>query len=147
MPEILERLRRAQKRLTPQRHRLLAVLLDSDEHLDVEEIRRRASHDEDRVSSATVYRTMRMLVDQGIIKERHFRDGSARYEYVREGEHHDHLICNDCGDVVEFTNETIERLQEVVAAGHGFRMTAHKHEVYGVCRKCQRRARAAKKSR
>ena len=139
LPEILAKLKQSAKRLTPQRRRILEVLLASREHLDVEQIRDRASGNGERVSYATVYRTMRMLVDAGLIKERHFHDGSARYEYVKEGEHHDHLICKRCGEVIEFTDDVIEALQEVVAKKHGYRMTGHKHEIYGVCGACAER--------
>ena len=81
---------------------------------------------------------MRMLVNEGIFKERHFTDGIASYEYVEQGTHHDHLICSECGLVTEFRNDTIEDLQEVVARRYGYRMTGHKHEIYGVCRNCSR---------
>jgi Fur family ferric uptake transcriptional regulator len=134
---IVTQLRGRQKRLTTQRRNILTVVLDSSEHLDIEQIRRRASELGEPVSSATVYRTMRMLVDEGIIKERHFKEGVARYEYVEEGEHHDHLICTQCGRVTEFTNDTIEELQIVVADKYGYRMTGHKHEIYGLCHDCR----------
>src|SRR6185436_3454748 len=110
------------------------VLLKAREHLDIEQIRSRAGAAGESVSYATVYRTMRLLVDAGVIKERHFEDGSARYEYVKEGEHHDHLICTRCGQVVEFYDETIEARQEMVARRHGYRTTGHKHEIYGLCK-------------
>jgi len=135
--EIVSQLKARQKRLTPQRLNILSVVVDSTEHLDIEQIRQRASRLGDPVSSATAYRTMRMLVDEGIIKERHFKEGVARYEYVESGEHHDHLICTQCGRVTEFTNDTIEELQLVIAAKHGYRMTGHKHEIYGLCARCQ----------
>ena len=100
-------------------------------------IRQRVRASGEQVSYATVYRTMRMLVDAGLIKERHFEDGSARYEYVKEGEHHDHLICTRCGEVIEFTDDTIEAQQEVVALRNGYSMTGHKHEIYGLCPACR----------
>ena len=133
---VLDKLRRASRRLTPQRRRILAAVLSSSEHLDVEQIRERASRGGESVSYATVYRTMRMLVDAGFISERHFADGTARYEYARDGEHHDHLICARCGKVLEFNDDLIERRQEVVASQYGFRMTGHRHEIYGLCRDC-----------
>ena len=144
---ILELLRDDGRRLTPQRQRILEVLLDTDQHLDIDEIRERANHSGARVSSATVYRTMRMLVDAGHIKERHFKNESARYEYVEAGSHHDHLICTSCGEVVEFNNETIEELQEKLAQDHNYKMTAHKHEIYGLCPKCQAPGTGPKKRR
>ena len=137
LSELLAKLKQSARRLTPQRRRILEVLTDSHEHLDVEQIRARAASRGDAVSYATVYRTMRMLVDAGLIKERHFEDGSARYEYVKEGEHHDHLICARCGEVIEFNDDTIEARQEVVAGQYGYRMTGHKHEIYGTCASCR----------
>ena len=136
--DILSKLKQSAKRLTPQRRRILEVLLASKEHLDVEQIRHRAERLGVRVSYATVYRTMRMLVDQGIIKERHFDDGTARFEYVKEGEHHDHLICTRCGQVVEFFDDAIEKRQDVVVAKYGFEITGHRHEIYGLCGACRR---------
>jgi Fur family ferric uptake transcriptional regulator len=138
MGDVLAKLKKAAKRLTPQRRSILEVLLDSHDHLDVEQIRARAARSGEQVSYATVYRTMRMLVDSGLIKERHFDDGTARYEYVKDGEHHDHLICVRCGDVIEFYDDTVEARQEAVAAKHGFTMTGHRHEIYGVCAACAR---------
>ena len=139
LADILAKLKQSARRLTPQRRRILEVLFASHEHLDVEQIRGRAAGAGERVSYATVYRTMRMLVDSGLIKERHFDDGTARYEYVKEGEHHDHLICARCGEVIEFNDDTIEARQEVVASQYGYRMTGHKHEIYGICAACERR--------
>ena len=137
LEQILQALKRGARRLTPQRRRILEVVLASDEHLDVDQIRELVGRDGTSVSASTVYRTMRMLVDDGLIKERHFEDGTARFEYVKEGEHHDHLICTRCGTVIEFMSDTIERLQEEVADQHGFVLTGHRHDLYGLCGACR----------
>lgn len=134
--EILAKLKRSSRRLTPQRMTILQVVLDSREHLDADQIRARSSAHGARVSYATVYRTLRMLVDEGLIKQRNFKDGSARFEYVKEGDHHDHLICTNCGQVSEFNHPTIESLQEQVALDYRFEMTGHRHEIYGLCFRC-----------
>ena len=134
---ILATLKRRGRRLTPQRALILETVVASEGHLDVEQIRERVNAGGGSVSFATTYRTMRMLVDEGLIKERHFEDGAARYEYVSEGEHHDHLVCTKCGRVAEFTNDTIEDLQVEIAAAHGYTLTAHRHELYGLCGDCR----------
>jgi Fur family ferric uptake transcriptional regulator len=83
---------------------------------------------------------MKLLTECGLAVERHFRDGEARYESQAEGGHHDHLICEQCGRIVEFEEDRIEALQAEVAARLGFRITGHKMELYGLCAECARRA-------
>jgi len=81
---------------------------------------------------------VKLLTECGLAVERHFRDGEARYESQAEGHHHDHLICERCGKIVEFEEDRIEALQAEVARRLGFRFTGHKMELYGLCRECQR---------
>ena len=90
-----------------------------------------------RIGYATVYRTMKLLTECGLAVERHFRDGEARYERAEEA-HHDHLICESCGKIVEFEEEQIEKLQREVARRSGFELRGHKMELYGLCRDCRR---------
>jgi Fur family ferric uptake transcriptional regulator len=118
-------------RMTDQRRVIARVLSDADDHPDVEEVHRRASAIDDRISIATVYRTVRLFEDSGILERHDFRDGRSRYEQVSE-EHHDHLIDIQSGDVIEFRNEDIERLQEFVAHELGYRLVDHRLELYGV---------------
>ena len=117
--------------MTEQRRVIAAVLSEADDHPDVEELYRRASRIDDRISIATVYRTVRLFEDAGILERHEFRDGRARYEQVTE-EHHDHLIDLQSGQVVEFRNEQIERLQEVIARELGFKLVDHRLELYCV---------------
>lgn len=118
-------------RMTPQRRVIAQVLAQSEDHPDAEELHRRASRIDPRISLATVYRTVRLLQDAGILERHDFGEGRARYEEAPE-RHHDHLIDTRTGRVIEFRNEAIERLQEKVAQELGYRLTGHKLELYGV---------------
>jgi Fur family ferric uptake transcriptional regulator len=89
------------------------------------------------VSVATVYRTMKLLAESGLAVARRFDDGQTRYEPSGHGDHHDHLICNACGRIVEFENARIEELQLRVARNHGFEVESHKLELYGRCDRCR----------
>jgi len=118
-------------RMTEQRRIIARVIADSEDHPDVEELYRRASAIDPRISIATVYRTVRLFEDAGILDRLAFRDGRTRYEEVPE-RHHDHLIDLHSGEVIEFRNEEIEKLQEIVARELGFRLVDHRLELYGV---------------
>lgn len=118
-------------RMTEQRRVIARVLSVSDDHPDVEEVHRRAAEIDPRISIATVYRTVRLFEEAGIIERHDFRDGRARYEEATD-EHHDHLIDLQSGEVLEFHNEEIEKLQEAVARKLGYRLVDHRLELYGV---------------
>ena len=117
-------------RMTEQRRVIARVLSDSHDHPDAEELHRRAAAIDSRISIATVYRTVRLFEEAGILERHDFRDGRSRYEEVPE-EHHDHLIDLSTGKVVEFHDEEIERLQKLVAERLGFRLVDHRLELYG----------------
>lgn len=120
-------------KMTEQRRIIARVLSDADDHPDVESVYQRATAIDPKISMATVYRTVRLLEEASIL-ERHdfgFGDGRARYEEIPD-EHHDHLIDVETGEVVEFHNEEIERLQEEVARKLGFRLVDHRLELYAV---------------
>jgi Fur family transcriptional regulator, ferric uptake regulator len=118
-------------RMTDQRRVVAQVLSDADDHPDVEELHRRAHAVDSRISIATVYRTVRLFEEAGILKRHDFGDGRARYEQASD-EHHDHLIDARSGKVIEFQSEEIERLQEQVARKLGYRLVGHRLELYGV---------------
>ena len=118
-------------RMTEQRRTIARVLEQSDDHPDVEELYRRCAKVDDRISISTVYRTMRLFEDAGIIERHDFRDGRARYEPLSET-HHDHLINLRSGEVIEFQSEEIERLQAEVARKLGYRLIDHRLELYAV---------------
>lgn len=144
--------RRAQKKLadhlvrnglkqTRQRDAILEAFVAAKGHMTSEELYEvvRARHSE--VGAATVYRALKLFCEAGIARAHHFRDGVTLYE--REGHHHDHLICTGCGAIVEFERALIEEEQDKVAAEHGYRLTQHRHILYGVCPKCQKKESAA----
>ena len=115
-------------RMTEQRRVIARILQDSDDHPDVEELYRRSTRIDSRISISTVYRTVNLFEDAGIIEKHDFRDGRSRYETVPE-EHHDHMIDVKTGAVVEFRSAEIEALQERIAREHGFRLVGHRLEL------------------
>jgi Fur family ferric uptake transcriptional regulator len=118
-------------RMTEQRRVIARVLEAADDHPDVEEVHRRASAIDAGISISTVYRTVKLFEDAGIIARHDFRDGRSRYETVPD-EHHDHLIDLRSGKVIEFRSEDIEALQEIVARRLGYRLVDHRLELYAV---------------
>ena len=118
-------------RMTDQRRVIAKVLSDAHDHPDVEEVYRRSTAIDSGISIATVYRTVRLFEDAGILERHDFRDGRSRYETVSE-EHHDHLINVETGEVLEFHSDEIEELQEKIAEKLGFRLVDHRMELYGV---------------
>src|SRR6201989_2361798 len=117
--------------MTDQRRVIARVLSDALDHPDPEELYRRASTIDPHISIATVYRTVKLFEDAGILERHDFRDGRARYEEAPEN-HHDHLIDVQTGSVIEFRNEEIEKLQRRVAEELGFELVDHRLELYGV---------------
>ncbi|MBB1249291.1 MULTISPECIES: Fur family transcriptional regulator [unclassified Rhizobium] len=118
-------------RMTDQRRIIARILQQSSDHPDVEELHRRSSAVDSRISIATVYRTVKLFEDAGIIERHDFREGRSRYETVPE-EHHDHLIDLKTGRVIEFHSPEIEALQERIAREHGFKLVDHRLELYGI---------------
>ncbi len=117
-------------RMTEQRRIIARVLSDAEDHPDAEEVYARSTTLDPKISLATVYRTVRLFDEAGIIETHDFRDGRARYE-LAEGEHHDHLIDVQTGEVIEFVDEEIERLQEKIAEKLGYELVDHRMELYG----------------
>lgn len=118
-------------RMTEQRRVIARVLSGSDDHPDVEELYRRCAEIDHNISISTVYRTVKLFEDAGIIERHDFREGRARYEQMRD-EHHDHLINLRTGEVIEFKSQEIEKLQAEVARQLGFRLVEHRLELYAV---------------
>ena len=118
-------------RITEQRRVIAQVLSDSDDHPDVEQLHRRASRVDPKISIATVYRTVRLFEEAGILDRHDFGDGRARYEAAPEA-HHDHLIDVESGQVVEFVDPELEALQRQIAEKLGYRLVDHRMELYGV---------------
>ena len=128
---IISRCEAKSLRLTGQRRIIARVLQDSEDHPDVEELYARASALDDGISIATVYRTVKLFEEAGILERLEFGDGRARYEDA-EREHHDHLIDMNTGEVIEFVDPEIEVLQEKIAKKLGYELKGHKLELYGV---------------
>ena len=128
---IIERCEAKGLRMTGQRRTIASVLEEADDHPDVEELYARASALDEGISLATVYRTVKLFEEAGILEKLEFGDGRARYEDA-EREHHDHLIDLNSGEVIEFVDEEIEALQEKIAAKLGYELKGHRMELYGV---------------
>lgn len=118
-------------RITEQRKVIARVLSESEDHPDVETLHQRAAAVDPGISIATVYRTLRLFEDAGILERHDFGDGRARYEAMSES-HHDHLIDVESGKVIEFVDDEIEALQRKIAEKLGFRLVDHRMELYGV---------------
>ena len=121
-------------KLTDQRRIIAKVMTESSDHPDVDELYNRVSKIDSKISIATVYRTVKLFEESGILTKHEFKGGKARYEALNEG-HHDHLIDIKSGEIIEFVDEQIENLQKKVAEKHGYTLVDHKLELYGVKKK------------
>jgi Fur family ferric uptake transcriptional regulator len=124
-------------RSTDQRRLIVETFFRAENHVSIEELLAQVRERDPRVGYATVYRTLKLLAECGVANERRFGDGLTRYELSDEEAHHDHLICIECAAIVEFEEPRIEQLQDEVARRHAFELRSHKHELYGVCPRCQ----------
>ena len=121
-------------KLTDQRKIIAKIMSDSQDHPDVDELYKRASKVDSKISIATVYRTVKLFEESGILAKHDFKGGKARYEELSES-HHDHLIDVKTGDIIEFVDEEIEELQKKVAEKYGYKLVDHKLELYGIKKK------------
>ncbi len=121
-------------KLTDQRKIIAKIMSDSQDHPDVDELYKRASKIDSKISIATVYRTVKLFEEAGIVAKHDFKGGKARYEELHEG-HHDHLIDIKTGEIIEFVDEEIENLQQKVADKYGYKLVDHKLELYGIKKK------------
>ena len=120
-------------KFTRQREAIALVFFASHEHLSLPELLERAQAEVPSIGYATVYRTMKLLAECGLASEHKFGEANVRYEPTHEGEHHDHIICNQCGTIVEYEDDRIEEIQHELAKAHGFVVVSHRHEIYGDC--------------
>ena len=125
-------------RSTSQRRLVSQVFFRTGGHLSIDDMLGLVRQQDPKVGYATVYRTMKLLVECGLANERQFDDTVTRFEVAHSDSHHDHLICLECKKIVEFEDGQIERLQEALARRYGFKLVSHKHELYGLCERCQR---------
>ena len=118
-------------RITDQRRTIAKVLSEADDHPDVDALHRRAAKVDPNISIATVYRTVRLFEEAGILERHEFGDGRSRYEAATD-DHHDHLIDVESGEVIEFVDDELEELQKIIAERLGYRLVDHRMELYGV---------------
>ena len=123
-------------RSTSQRDAILKTFIEAGQHLSAEELYARVKKTHPGIGYATIYRTLKLLAEAGLVEERRFEDGFTRFEYKNTDAHHDHLICTRCGVIIEFENERIEALQDDVARKKGFKVQSHNLELYGLCAAC-----------
>ena len=121
-------------KLTEQRKIIAKVMSESTDHPDVDELYKRVSQIDSKISIATVYRTVKLFEESGILAKHDFKGGKARYEELSES-HHDHLIDVKTGDIIEFVDKEIEELQKKVAEKYGYKLVDHKLELYGIKKK------------
>jgi Fur family ferric uptake transcriptional regulator len=122
---------------TRQREAIMEAFLAKEGHVTSEELYKRVRARNPEIGAATVYRTLKLLCDAGIANAIHFRDGITLYE--RQQSHHDHLICLSCGEVIEFESAAIEKRQLAIAKKYGYRLTRHRHHLFGYCPACQKK--------
>ena len=123
---------------TRQRDLIVQIFFNTLEHISVEELYEKAKEKDSNIGFATVYRTMKMLTDSGLANRRNFGDGHTRFENTYEGEHHDHMICNSCGNITEFESQALDTLKDEIAEKNNFSLQYHQMQLYGLCGKCQR---------
>ncbi len=123
---------------TSQRDDIARVFFEIKRHVSVDDLFREVRKINPRVGYATVYRTLKLLLECELAEEQRFADGQTRYENIEAAEaHHDHILCDRCGRIVEFTDESLENLQEDIARRLGFVLARHRLELYGICRQCR----------
>lgn len=124
-------------RMTPQRSLIVDVFLKTERHVSSEDLYSLVKRKDRSIGQATVYRTLKLLSESGIAREVDFGEGVTRYEHEYGHDHHDHLICESCRKSIEVVDPRIEELQEKLARDHGFVMTSHKLDMFGLCAKCR----------
>jgi Fur family ferric uptake transcriptional regulator len=124
-------------RNTPEREQVIRTIFAIHDHFDVDDLHLRLHKDDERISKATIYRTIPLLIECGLIQEAYFEDGHMHYEHIYGHEHHCHLRCLNCGQVVEFIDETGKTVEEKLEKHYDFQITGHKLDVYGYCPKCK----------
>ena len=134
-----EHLRRAGYKRTGQRDLILSVFLQTEGHLSAEDLYQQVKSKDPTVGFTTVYRTLKLLGECGLAREERLGDGRRRYEHQFNHQHHDHLICTDCGELIEFYSEVIEKKQDEIAATYGFQPTHHSLRIFGICQACRQK--------
>ena len=130
-------LRKEGLKITPQRISVLEEIIKDKGHRESEDVYMAIKTRKTHVSRATVYRTLDILVQHGFARKLNLGDGKARYEKKIDSPHHDHMICNNCGKIIEFVNHEIEKIQEEIMKQHHFKLQQHSHQLFGICKECQ----------
>ena len=138
MQVFMEYLQEHKLKLTPHRQLILDIFLEHEGHRSVEDIYRVVREKDPRIGYTTVYRTMKILADCGLAREIDLADGITRYEHLYNHQHHDHMICMQCGKSIEFYKPEIEALQDEASEQLGFKVHDHKMQIYGVCSDCRK---------
>lgn len=131
---------------TSQRDLILDVFLRTEEHLSNEDLYQLVKKEDATVGQTTVYRTLKLLTEAGLAREVRFGDGRAHYEHNYKHQHHDHMICSECGKIIEFFSAELEAIQDAMAAKHKFEITQHLLRMIGVCHECRMAQQQADKS-
>ena len=131
---------------TSQRDLILDVFLRTEKHLSSEDLYRLVREQDTNIGQTTVYRTLKLLAEAGLAREVRFGDGITHYEHNYKHEHHDHMICSQCGKIIEFYSAELEALQDAMAAKHKFEVTQHLLRIIGFCADCRRNARSRPKA-
>jgi Fur family transcriptional regulator, ferric uptake regulator len=132
---------------TAQRDLILNVFLRTEDHVSGEDLYRLVKQQDPTVGQTTVYRTLRLLTDAGLAREVRFGDGRAHYEHNYKHQHHDHMICSECGKIIEFYSPELEAIQDAMAAKHRFELREHLLRMIGICADCRRAERDRKREK
>jgi Fur family ferric uptake transcriptional regulator len=124
-------------KITRQRRVVLNIFAKCEDHISAEELYKIVTATDPKIGLATIYRTLALLTRSGLASELDFGDGQKRYEHKFMHSHHDHMICTECGKIIEFTHPIIEKLQDDIAKKNGFTITSHKLDLYGTCKECK----------
>lgn len=130
---------------TAQRELILDVFLRTEKHLSSEDLYRLVREQDPNIGQTTVYRTLKLLSEAGLAREVRFGDGRTHYEHNYKHQHHDHMICSQCGKIIEFFSAELEAIQDAMAAKHRFEVTQHLLRIIGICAECRRKARDREK--
>jgi len=142
----LKHIQSAGLKRTAQRDLILRVFLRIERHLSSEDLYRLVQKEDSSIGQTTVYRTLKLLTEAGLAREVRFGDGRTHYEHNYKHQHHDHMICMECGDVIEFFSAELEAIQDAMAAKHHFEIKQHLLRILGICARCSREARGRKKA-
>jgi Fur family ferric uptake transcriptional regulator len=130
---------------TAQRDLILDMFLRTEDHLSSEDLYRLVQKVDPDIGQTTVYRTLKLLTEAGLAREVRFGDGRAHYEHNYKHQHHDHMICSECGRIIEFFSAELEAIQDAMAAKHRFQVTQHLLRIIGICAECRRAMKEAGK--